>query len=157
MGLIMNIMSMEYIHTQFSQKEMSELTLSDRDYVKSIHLLKNPNISEIAKKQVYKNISYKHDHQIGKEGYVERVKSETDKREISVQLTEKGLFLFMQKEKIYDETLKEIKEVLSDEEFENLELLLEKIGKQLDERLFLNSKKQGTSDLIIPVDVFKKY
>ncbi|MBA2840982.1 DNA-binding MarR family transcriptional regulator [Methanococcus maripaludis] len=152
----MYIASMEYLYTEISQEELSELTLSDRDYIKIIYQLKNPKISEIAEKMGYTKTSVTiMVTKLEKKGYMKRIKSKTDKREISVQLTKKGLFLFRWKEQMYNETLKEIKEVLSDEELENLDILLEKIGKKIDERVSSESIQYDANNLIIPTNLFK--
>ncbi len=64
-----------------------------------------------------------------KKGYVQRVRSEEDKRVVLVSLTEKGKRAYAHHKKFHDEMIQEVLEGLSDEE---QEVLRKSLGNLLD-------------------------
>ncbi|ABR54047.1 transcriptional regulator, MarR family [Methanococcus vannielii SB] len=132
----MYLSSYAYLQDIISSEDLSELTMSDREYIGVIKKLKRPKLSEIAKSMGYTKTSVTNMvTKLENKGYLKRIKSKTDKREIIIELTEKGEALFKWDIEMYQRTLEEMKNALTSEELLIYEVLMEKIGKQIDEVL----------------------
>ncbi|MBA2861741.1 MarR family winged helix-turn-helix transcriptional regulator [Methanococcus maripaludis] len=134
----MYIASRNYLYTKIPEEEVSNFTLADREYLETINRMKNPKISELAEKMGYTNAAItKMTQKLEKKDYVKRIKSEEDKREVIIELTEKGNFMFRWKEEMNLATIDEFSKALTPEELETLDKLYEKIGTHLNKKLSL--------------------
>lgn len=132
----MYAVSRDYLYQGISKKEFLEISISDKLYLETVYYMENPKISEIAEKLHHTNTAITNmTKKLEKKGYVKRIKSEVDKREVRVELSKKGNYLFLWKEEMHIITVKEIKEILNPEEFENFKYLLGKISNDFENKL----------------------
>lgn len=128
--------SRDRLYQKIPKEEFSRLSTSDKVYLEAIKNLNNPKISELATKMGYtKTAVTTMVQKLEKNGYIKKIKSKDDKREINVELTDKGRYIFELKDEVYEYTIKRIKEVLTPQELETFKNILEKIAKDFDQEL----------------------
>ena len=132
----MYAVSRNCLYQGIPKKEFLEISMSDKIYLETVYYMENPKISEIAEKLHHTSTAITNmTKKLEKKGYVKRIKSEGDKREVRVELTKKGNYLFLWNEEMHNVTVKEIKELLSPEEFENFKFLIRKISEDFENKL----------------------
>ncbi|WP_155810392.1 MarR family winged helix-turn-helix transcriptional regulator [Methanococcus maripaludis] len=138
----MYVSSREYLYQKIPKEDVLEFTMTDKKYLDTIRTLENPKITELANEMGYTKTSVtERINKLEKKGYVEKIRSESDKREVIVKLTERGHFMFKWRNEMHKCTLKEIENILSPEEIEIFERLSEKIGNSLEEKLEVKYSK----------------
>ncbi|MBA2853979.1 MarR family transcriptional regulator [Methanococcus maripaludis] len=132
----MYAVSRNCLYQGIPKKEFLEISMSDKIYLETVYYMENPKISEIAEKLHYTSTAITNmTKKLEKKGYIKRIKSEEDKREVHLELTKKGNYLFLWKEEMHKITVNNIKELLNPEEFENFKYLLGKISKDFENKL----------------------
>uniref|UniRef100_A9A7L1 Transcriptional regulator, MarR family n=1 Tax=Methanococcus maripaludis (strain C6 / ATCC BAA-1332) TaxID=444158 RepID=A9A7L1_METM6 len=143
----MYVISRNHLYQRIPKEEFLKISLSDREYLEAINKLKNPKISELAEEMKYTKTSVTNMVQkLEKNGYVKRIRSKSDKREVYVELTEKGHYIFEWKENMHEITISGVMEILTPQELETFEILLEKIAKEFDQELDIIYKQNEHID-----------
>ncbi|MBB6402516.1 DNA-binding MarR family transcriptional regulator [Methanococcus maripaludis] len=128
--------SRDRLYQKIPKEEFLRLSTSDKEYLEAVKNLNNPKISDLATEMGYTKTAVTNMVQkLEKNGYIKKIKSKGDKREINVELTYKGRYIFELKEEVYGYTIKRIKEVLTPQELETFKTILEKIAKDFDKEL----------------------
>lgn len=78
-----------------------------------------------------------------KVGLVERIHSQTDRRSITVRLTERGETLFREMFPLHAKAIGEMASVLTDDEQSKLSVLLKKLGLALEKRISVVSQNDA--------------
>lgn len=108
--------------------EVSQLTISQFQYVNAIHELEKPTITEIARQLSVAKASVSAGiNKLIARGFVTKTQSEQDKRVFYLSLTAMGEKLVNTKYKAIQEYVKFINTALSKEEAENFEATLVKL------------------------------
>lgn len=102
--------------------EYKELTVNDMHVIEAIDIHEPKNMSTVAKSlSVTTGTLTISVNGLVKKGYVERTRSEEDRRVVLISLTEKGRRAFAQHERFHQDMIDAIVESLSQEEQEILE------------------------------------
>lgn len=87
--------SRDRLYQKIPKEEFLRLSTSDKEYLEAIKNLNNPKISELARDMGYtKTAVTTMVQKLEKNGYLKKIKSKEDKREINVELTDKGRYIF---------------------------------------------------------------
>ena len=106
----------------------SQLTISQLHYIETIHLLNNPTISEVAETlKITKASATVGVKRLANLGYVDKRKSDQDKRVTHVSLTKKGEKLALSKQKALNDYENKMTAALNPEELEQLEIIMRKL------------------------------
>ncbi len=106
----------------------SQLTISQLHYIETIHLLNNPTISEVAETlKITKASATVGVKRLANLGYVDKRKSDQDKRVTHVSLTKKGEKLALSKQKALNDYENKMTAALNPEELEQLEIIVRKL------------------------------
>lgn len=106
----------------------SDLTISQLHYIEAIHLLNQPTISQVAETlKITKASATVGLKRLANLGYVDKRKSNQDKRVMHVSLTKKGEKLVLSKQNALNEYENKMIAALSPEEMKQLEIIMEKL------------------------------
>lgn len=106
----------------------SQLTISQLHYIEAIHLLNNPTISEVAETlKITKASATVGVKRLTDLGYLNKRKSDQDKRVTNVSLTKKGEKLALSKQKALNDYENKMTAALKPEELEQLEIIMRKL------------------------------
>ena len=106
----------------------SQLTISQLHYIEAIHLLNNPTISEVAEAlKISKASATVGVRRLADLGFLNKRKSDQDKRVTHVSLTKKGEKLVRSKQSALNEYENKMIAALSPEEMKQLEIIMEKL------------------------------
>lgn len=106
----------------------SQLTISQLHYLDAIHLLDNPTISEVAEAlKITKASSTVGVRRLTDLGFLNKRKSDHDKRVTHVSLTKKGEKLALSKQRALNEYENKMIAALSPQEMKQLEIIMEKL------------------------------
>ena len=130
------------IFSRFETREAS-LTAVETLCVEVIHALDKPTINEFARFVMISqaNAAYKVQSLI-KKGYVLKERSETDKREFTLTVTDKFKHYYGQSTEYMDEVMRRIREHFTENEIRIFEYFLETISNELMPEVTLNKKLQ---------------
>ncbi|MCM1385876.1 MAG: MarR family transcriptional regulator [Bacillus sp. (in: Bacteria)] len=119
-------------------EEYKDVTVNDMHVIEAIGIEEKKNMTTVAKSlHVTTGTLTISINSLVKKNYVERVRSEEDRRVVLVSLTEKGKKAFLHHRQFHDKMVHEIVEELSDEE----KLVLEKALNRINQ--FFLSKERG--------------
>lgn len=122
--------------------EYKELTVNDMHVIEAIDVKEAKNMTAVAKAlSVTTGTLTISVNGLVKKGYVERTRSEEDRRVVLISLTAKGRKAFMQHQRFHQAMIASIVEGLSDEEQE----ILEKALRNASQFFRTVDKKQGKS------------
>lgn len=111
-----------------SKINVVELSESEQIYLEQIYLLKNPTFSEFASAiKTSKPAATQIISKYIKKGYVYKIQSENDKRVFNIYLSDNLKNYFAESGEIIDGIFEEELSILSKEEYENLNIIFEKI------------------------------
>jgi DNA-binding MarR family transcriptional regulator len=112
----------------FSDHELSQLTIRQIYYLKCISRLNTPTLSQLARvfKITKPSVTAIIQH-LCEMGYVEKHQSHTDMRVFTVKLTQKGDRMAHVDEEAIMEFSSQVRSVLNEQEFEELEFLLARL------------------------------
>lgn len=115
----------------FAERE-SSLTATETFCVEVIYALNEPTINEMANflNISQPNMTYKVNNLV-KKGYVEKIQSDTDKREVYLKVTDKFMHYYEIKNEYMDLVIKRIKDRFSKEDLNKFEEVLNIISKEL--------------------------
>lgn len=117
--------------------EYKDLTTNDIHVIEAIGIGEKKNMSTVAKMlRVTTGTLTISINSLVKKNYVERVRSEEDRRVVLVSLTEKGKQAFLHHQKFHEKMVNAIVEPLSEEE----KLVLEKALQRINQFFFLTGK-----------------
>lgn len=120
--------------------EYKELTVNDMHVIEAIDIREAKNMTSVAKAlSVTTGTLTISVNGLVKKGYVERTRSEEDRRVVLISLTSKGRRAFLQHQRFHQEMIASIVEGLSDEEQE----ILEKALRNVNQFFRTVDKKQG--------------
>lgn len=120
--------------------EYKELTVNDMHVIEAIDVKEAKNMTSVAKAlSVTTGTLTISVNGLVKKGYVERTRSEEDRRVVLISLTDKGRKAFMQHQRFHQAMIASIVEGLSDEEQE----ILEKALRNVNQFFRTVDKKQG--------------
>lgn len=120
--------------------EYKELTVNDMHVIEAIDVKEAKNMTSVAKAlSVTTGTLTISVNGLVKKGYVERTRSEEDRRVVLISLTAKGRKAFMQHQRFHQAMIASIVEGLSDEEQE----ILEKALRNASQFFRTVDKKQG--------------
>lgn len=120
--------------------EYKELTVNDMHVIEAIDVKEAKNMTSVAKAlSVTTGTLTISVNGLVKKGYVERTRSEEDRRVVLISLTAKGRKAFMQHQRFHQAMIASIVEGLSDEEQE----ILEKALRNASQFFRIVDKKQG--------------
>lgn len=106
----------------------SQLTISQLHYIEAIHLLNQPTISEVAETlKITKASATVGLKRLVNLGYVDKRKSDQDKRVTHVSLTKKGEKLVISKQNALNDYERKMVAALSSEEIKKLENIMGKL------------------------------
>jgi DNA-binding MarR family transcriptional regulator len=130
------------IFSRFETREAS-LTAVETLCVEVIHALDKPTINEFAKFVMISqaNAAYKVQSLI-KKGYVVKERSDTDKREFTLSVTDKFKHYYGQSMEYMNEVMRRIRTRFSENEIKVLEAFLETITNELMPEIILSKKLQ---------------
>ena len=110
-------------------EEYKDVTINDIHVIEAIGMEEQKNMTTVAKSlHVTTGTLTISINSLVKKNYVERVRSEEDRRVVLVFLTEKGKKAFLHHRQFHDKLVNEIVEQLSDEEKHVLEKALNRIN-----------------------------
>ena len=110
-------------------EEYKDVTINDIHVIEAIGMEAQKNMTTVAKSlHVTTGTLTISINSLVKKNYVERVRSEEDRRVVLVSLTEKGKKAFLHHRQFHDRLVNEIVEQLSDEEKRVLEKALNRIN-----------------------------
>ena len=110
-------------------EEYKDVTINDIHVIEAIGMEEQKNMTTVAKSlHVTTGTLTISINSLVKKKYVERVRSEEDRRVVLVSLTEKGKKAFLHHRQFHDKLVNEIVEQLSDEEKHVLEKALNRIN-----------------------------
>ena len=110
-------------------EEYKDVTINDIHVIEAIGMEDQKNMTTVAKSlHVTTGTLTISINSLVKKNYVERVRSEEDRRVVLVSLTEKGKKAFLHHRQFHDKLVNEIVEQLSDEEKHVLEKALNRIN-----------------------------
>ncbi|MDE7284753.1 MAG: MarR family transcriptional regulator [Lachnospiraceae bacterium] len=110
-------------------EEYKDVTINDIHVIEAIGMEEQKNMTTVAKSlHVTTGTLTISINSLVKKNYVERVRSEEDRRVVLVSLTEKGKKAFLHHRQFHDKLVNEIVEQLSDEEKHVLEKALNRIN-----------------------------
>ena len=110
-------------------EEYKDVTINDIHVIEAIGMEEQKNMTTVAKSlHVTTGTLTISINSLVKKNYVERVRSEEDRRVVLVSLTEKGKKAFLHHRQFHDRLVNEIVEQLSDEEKRVLEKALNRIN-----------------------------
>lgn len=110
-------------------EEYKDVTINDIHVIEAIGMEEQKNMTTVAKSlHVTTGTLTISINSLVKKNYVERVRSEEDRRVVLVSLTEKGKKAFLHHRQFHDKLVNEIVEQLSDEEKRVLEKALNRIN-----------------------------
>ena len=110
-------------------EEYKDVTINDIHVIEAIGMDEQKNMTTVAKSlHVTTGTLTISINSLVKKNYVERVRSEEDRRVVLVSLTEKGKKAFLHHRQFHDKLVNEIVEQLSDEEKHVLEKALNRIN-----------------------------
>ena len=110
-------------------EEYKDVTINDIHVIEAIGMEEQKNMTTVAKSlHVTTGTLTISINSLVKKNYVERVRSEEDRRVVLVSLTEKGRKAFLHHRQFHDKLVNEIVEQLSDEEKHVLEKALNRIN-----------------------------
>ena len=110
-------------------EEYKDVTINDIHVIEAIGMEEQKNMTTVAKSlHVTTGTLTISINSLVKKNYVERVRSEEDRRVVLVSLTEKGKKAFLHHRQFHDKLVNEIVEQLSDEEKHVLEKALNSIN-----------------------------
>lgn len=114
--------------TAKEQYNLSSLTQIQMNYLETIHLLKNPNITELASKLklTKPTVTVAIDKLVEKD-YVFKVKSDEDRRSAHLHLTEKGKLINQMHDYAHKRIAESIGDNLTDKELATLIEILNKV------------------------------
>ncbi|MCM1252125.1 MAG: MarR family transcriptional regulator [Clostridium sp.] len=119
-------------------EEYRDVTVNDMHVIEAIGIEEKKNMTTVAKSlHVTTGTLTISINSLVKKNYVERVRSEEDRRVVLVSLTAKGKKAFLHHRRFHDKMVHEIVEELSDEE----KLVLEKALNRINQ--FFLSKERG--------------
>ncbi len=114
--------------TEGDASRFSQLTISQLHYIEAIHLLYNPTISEVAETlKITKASATVGIKRLADLGFLEKRKSDQDKRVTHVSLTKKAEKLAHSKQKALNDYENKMTAALSPQELEQLEIIMEKL------------------------------
>ena len=106
----------------------SQLTISQLHYLDAIHLLNNPTISEVAEAlKITKASATVGVRRLTDLGFLNKRKSDHDKRVTHVSLTKKGEKIALSKQSALNEYENKMIAALSPQEIKQLEIIMEKL------------------------------
>ena len=125
--------SMERYETEtLNNSLLSNLTATQVHYLDSVYHLENPNVSELASHlNVSKPTVTFAINKMEKQGYVKKNQSDEDRRFFSIHLTSKGKELAKLHDEVHKNYAEIFKQVLNKKELKTLEILLEKVLKEV--------------------------
>lgn len=128
------------IFSRFETREAS-LTAVETFCVEVIHALNNPTIKEFANFVMISqaNAAYKVQSLI-KKGYVVKKRSEEDKREFTLSVTDKFFHYYNQSSEYMNEVIKRMRARFSEDEIKTLEHILNVISNELMPEISLKKK-----------------
>ncbi|NLL38490.1 MAG: MarR family transcriptional regulator [Clostridiales bacterium] len=128
------------IFSRFETREAS-LTAVETFCVEVIHALDNPTIKEFANFVMISqaNAAYKVQNLIRK-GYVTKKRSEEDRREYTLSVTDKFYHYYAQSSEYMNEVMRRMRERFTDSEIKTLEYILETISNELMPEIPLKKK-----------------
>ena len=110
------------------QFHMLNLTHTQMHYLETIHLLKNPNITELASKLKLTKPTVKVAvDKLIENDYLYKIKSDEDRRSAHLHLTEKGKLINQMHDYTHKRVSESISKKLNNEEMETLVSLLNKV------------------------------
>ena len=110
-------------------EEYKDVTINDIHVIEAIGMEEQKNMTTVAKSlHVTTGTLTISINSLVKKNYVERVRSEEDRRVVLVSLTEKGKKAFLHHRQFHDKLVNDIVEQLSDEEKHVLEKALNRIN-----------------------------
>lgn len=110
-------------------EEYKDVTINDIHVIEAIGMEEQKNMTTVAKSlHVTTGTLTISINSLVKKNYVERVRSEEDRRVVLVSLTEKGKKAFLHHRQFHDKLVNEVVEQLSDEEKRVLEKALNRIN-----------------------------
>lgn len=134
--LFRNINSIE--ESVIKQNEYQNITTNDMHVIEAIGMKEPKNMTTVARSlMVTTGTLTIAVNGLVKKGFVERIRSEEDRRVVLVSLTEKGREVYVSHEKFHEEMVGAVTEALTDEE----QVVLEKALGRLN--LFFREKQQS--------------
>lgn len=119
---------MEIEERKLITDEFKEITYNDMHIIEAIGLEEPGKMSEIAKKMsVTTGTLTKAIDSLEKKGYVERQRSEQDKRVVHITLTERGVHAYRHHEKFHQDMIAFVLDHVSEEESRMLQQVLERL------------------------------
>ncbi|MCT4507341.1 MAG: MarR family transcriptional regulator [Tepidibacter sp.] len=150
MKLEVNLLEMEeYIHKVYkkyiekimTKQEFSRFSINHMYYLEYIYTLNNPTFSQLAQAlNVSKPSVTAMIKRLTDQGYVKKMKSEHDKREFHIYLTDRGKEILNAELEVYKHFTEKISKHLSEEEVELFSKLVSKI--------IVSIKKENTMEVI---------
>lgn len=123
-----------FYQEMFAHIESRETSLTTVELfcVEVIYALKNPTVAEFTNfiKVSSPNAAYKVNSLI-KKGYIEKIQSETDRREYHLQVTDKYFQYYNLSQRYVQDVVKRAKEHFSKEQIEILDSMLSEISSEL--------------------------
>lgn len=133
-GLFHDIMTIE--EKALRTGEYKDVTANDMHVIEAIGTDRKKNMSSVAKTLgVTMGTLTISVNSLVKKGYVERIRSEEDRRVVLVFLTEKGKGAYKHHQKFHEDMISAVLEDLSEQEREVLEKSLSKLNAYFKERL----------------------
>lgn len=133
-GLFHDIMTIE--EKALRTGEYKDVTANDMHVIEAIGTDRKKNMSSVAKTLgVTMGTLTISVNSLVKKGYVERIRSEEDRRVVLVFLTEKGKGAYRHHQKFHEDMISAVLEDLSEQEREVLEKSLSKLNAYFKERL----------------------
>ena len=133
-GLFHDIMTIE--EKALRTGEYKDVTANDMHVIEAIGTDRKKNMSAVAKTLgVTMGTLTISVNSLVKKGYVERIRSEEDRRVVLVFLTEKGKGAYRHHQKFHEDMISAVLEDLSEQEREVLEKSLSKLNAYFKERL----------------------
>ena len=133
-GLFHDIMTIE--EKALRTGEYKDVTANDMHVIEAIGTDRKKNMSSVAKTLgVTMGTLTISVNSLVKKGYVERIRSEEDRRVVLVLLTEKGKGAYRHHQKFHEDMISAVLEDLSEQEREVLEKSLSKLNAYFKERL----------------------
>mgnify|MGYP001432771008 CR=1 FL=1 len=117
---------------QWMDRKENSLTPVETVTAEVINILDEPTVNELVQflRVSYPNIAYKINSLVNK-GYLEKIQSETDKREFKLRLTDQFYSYYNNKNEYTFESIDKLGEELSDEQAEALNSVLVKLDQDL--------------------------
>ncbi len=120
-------------------KEYKDMTTNDMHVIEAIGMGECKNMTTVAKAlRVTTGTLTISINSLVKKGYVERIRSEEDRRVVLISLTEKGEQAFLHHQRFHEQMINTIVAELSEEEKQVLEKALSRIN-----QFFLSNLKEG--------------